>query len=204
MYADAMQQILTIITPTFFIIALGYLFGRVSRASPAVLIDVVIYLATPCLVLTSLLAQPIVVGEAVWLWASCLLTIAGTVSARPTGLPARSHQALRALPAHHVRQPHQPAPAHRLSGLRHGGCGHDGALLHPAGLPHLLSGRIPGRGAGGAEAGPTGHGPHAAALHSGAGGGAESGRGDPAHPALRFAQVHGHGQPSRSSSWSWG
>ena len=77
MYADAMQQILTIITPTFFIIALGYLFGRVSRASPAVLIDVVIYLATPCLVLTSLLAQPIVVGEAVWLWASCLLTIAG-------------------------------------------------------------------------------------------------------------------------------
>ncbi len=77
MYADSMQQIINIVTPTFFIIALGFLFGRVSRATPAVLIDVVIYLATPCLVFTSLLASPIVVGDAVWLWASCLLTIVG-------------------------------------------------------------------------------------------------------------------------------
>jgi predicted permease len=77
MYADAMQEILSIIVPTFFVIAVGALFGRVSRASPAVLIDVALYVATPCLVLDSLMAQPIVLGEAVWLWLSCLLSIAG-------------------------------------------------------------------------------------------------------------------------------
>ena len=72
-----MQQIAAIVAPTFFVIALGFVFGRVSQASPAILIDVVIYLATPCLVFTALLASPIVIGEAVWLWASCLLTIVG-------------------------------------------------------------------------------------------------------------------------------
>ncbi len=77
MYADAMQEILEIIVPTFFVIALGALFGRVSKVSPAVLIDVALYVATPCLVLDSLMAQPIVLGEAVWLWLSCLLSIAG-------------------------------------------------------------------------------------------------------------------------------
>jgi predicted permease len=76
-YADAVQQIVDIIAPTFFAIVLGYVFGRVSRASPVVLIDVALYIATPCLVLTSLLASPIVVEEAVWLWLSCLMTIAG-------------------------------------------------------------------------------------------------------------------------------
>jgi len=77
MYAEQMQQIINVIAPSFFIIALGFLFGRVSKASPITLIDVALYIATPCLVLSSLLASPIVLGEAVWLWASCLLAIAG-------------------------------------------------------------------------------------------------------------------------------
>jgi len=72
-----MEQIVGIVVPTFFIIALGAIFGRVSKASPAVLIDVALFVATPCLVLDSLMAQPIVLGEAVWLWLSCLLTVAG-------------------------------------------------------------------------------------------------------------------------------
>lgn len=72
-----MEQIVGIVVPTFFIIALGAIFGRVSKASPAVLIDVALFVATPCLVLDSLMAQPIVLGEAVWLWLSCLMTVAG-------------------------------------------------------------------------------------------------------------------------------
>lgn len=73
-----MQQILTIVTPTFFTIALGYLFGRLSRSSAAVLIDAAMYIAVPCLVITSMLSSPIVIREAVELWASCLLIMAGT------------------------------------------------------------------------------------------------------------------------------
>lgn len=71
------MQIIAIIAPSFFIIALGFLFGHFGRYSPAVLIDVALYLATPALVLTSLLAHPIALTDAVWLWASCLLTIVG-------------------------------------------------------------------------------------------------------------------------------
>lgn len=73
-----MQQILTIVTPTFFTIALGYLFGRLSRSNAAVLIDAAMYIAVPCLVFTSMLSSPIVIGGAVKLWASCLLIMAGT------------------------------------------------------------------------------------------------------------------------------
>jgi predicted permease len=73
-----MQEIISIVLPTFFTIALGYLFGRVSRLSSAVLIDVAMYIAIPCLVVTSMLSTPIVIGEAVQLWASSLLIMAGT------------------------------------------------------------------------------------------------------------------------------
>lgn len=73
-----MQQIVTIITPTFFTIALGYLFGRLNRSSSAVLVDAAMYIAVPCLVFTSILSSPIVVHEAARIWASCLLVMAGT------------------------------------------------------------------------------------------------------------------------------
>ncbi len=73
-----MQDIAAIVLPTFFAIALGYLFGRVSRLSSAVLIDVAMYVAIPCLVITSMLSTPIVISEAVELWASSLLILGGT------------------------------------------------------------------------------------------------------------------------------
>jgi predicted permease len=73
-----MQQILAIVTPTFFTIALGYLFGRLSRSGTAALIDAAMYIAVPCLVFTSMLSSPIVIGDAAKLWASCLLVMAGT------------------------------------------------------------------------------------------------------------------------------
>jgi predicted permease len=77
-YPDEMEQIVNIIVPTFFAIALGYLFGRVSRASAAPLIDVAVFIATPCLVFGSMYSSPIVMGEALRLWASCLMIMGGT------------------------------------------------------------------------------------------------------------------------------
>jgi hypothetical protein len=42
-----MHQIVNIIGPTFFVVIVGYLFGRVSKANLAPLIDVSMYLAVP-------------------------------------------------------------------------------------------------------------------------------------------------------------
>lgn len=72
-----MQEIIAVIVPTFFVIALGYLYERISGEESSTLIDVGLFIATPCLVLTSLLTQPIVVGDAIWLWLSCILTVIG-------------------------------------------------------------------------------------------------------------------------------
>ncbi len=91
-----MQEIVAIVLPTFFTVALGYLFSRVTRLSSAVLIDVALYIAIPCLVVTSMLSTPIVMSEAVELWASSLLVMGGTfVVARIVFALSRSkHSAL--------------------------------------------------------------------------------------------------------------
>jgi len=73
-----MQEIASIVAPTFFAIVLGYVFGRFSRLSSAVLIDLALYIAIPCLVITSMLSTPIVLSVAAKLWASSLLIMGGT------------------------------------------------------------------------------------------------------------------------------
>lgn len=78
MYSGSVEQVVTILGPTFFAIALGYLFGRVSHASSATLVDVAMFIATPCLVFHSLYTSNIVMGEALRLWASCLIVVAGS------------------------------------------------------------------------------------------------------------------------------
>jgi predicted permease len=77
-YPGWMEQIINVIGPTFFAIVLGYLFGRISHASAATLIDVAVYVATPCLVFGSMYSSDIVMGEALRLWASCLMIMGGT------------------------------------------------------------------------------------------------------------------------------
>lgn len=73
-----MQQIINIIGPTIFAIALGYLLGRLSRANVGTLIDVAMFIATPCLVFNSLFTSEIQIGHALQQWATCLMVILGT------------------------------------------------------------------------------------------------------------------------------
>jgi malate permease and related proteins len=73
-----MEQIINVIGPTFFAIALGYLLGRVSHAAVGPLIDVAMFVATPCLVFISMYSSEILMGEALRVWASCLLVMGGT------------------------------------------------------------------------------------------------------------------------------
>lgn len=77
LYAGRMQTI-SIVTPTFFVIALGFLFGRFGRTTAAALVDVALYIAIPCLVITSMLSNPIVIREAARMWIACLLVMVGT------------------------------------------------------------------------------------------------------------------------------
>jgi len=72
------EQIITVILPTVFAIALGYLLNRWGRRDVGTLIDVAMFVTTPCLVLHSLYQNPIVIGDALRGWAAALLLIAGT------------------------------------------------------------------------------------------------------------------------------
>lgn len=73
-----MEQIITVIGPTIFAIALGYLLGRVSKSDIGTLINVAMFIATPCLVLYSLYTNPIVITDAARGWAATLMVVAGT------------------------------------------------------------------------------------------------------------------------------
>jgi predicted permease len=74
-----MQQIVNIIGPTFFVVLIGYLFGRMTKANMAPLIDISIYVAVPALAFHSMVTSEIVFGDATKLWASCLIVMAGSL-----------------------------------------------------------------------------------------------------------------------------
>lgn len=78
MYPDVVEQIINVIGPTVFAIALGYLLGRFSKPDVGTLIDAGMFIATPCLVFYSLYTSSVVIGDALRLWAASLITMAGT------------------------------------------------------------------------------------------------------------------------------
>jgi malate permease and related proteins len=72
-----MEQIINVIAPTVFVIMLGYLLGRFGKPRVGTLIDVAMFIATPCLVFNSLYMSEVKMGEALQLWGVCLLVMAG-------------------------------------------------------------------------------------------------------------------------------
>jgi predicted permease len=76
-----MHQIVNIIGPTFFVVVVGYLFGRISKANMGPLIDISMYVAVPALAFYSMVTSEIVIGEAAKVWAACLIIMAGTLVA---------------------------------------------------------------------------------------------------------------------------
>jgi predicted permease len=91
-----MNQIVTIIGPTLFAIVLGYLFGRIGRASETTLVNVSLYIATPCLVFSSMYSSKVVIAGAARMWASCLIILVGTfiLAWLVFGLAWKKHTAL--------------------------------------------------------------------------------------------------------------
>lgn len=72
-----MNEIVTIIGPTIFAVFVGYLFGRVTKANMAPLIDVAVYVAVPALAFYSMVTSEIVLRDATMLWAASLIVMAG-------------------------------------------------------------------------------------------------------------------------------
>jgi predicted permease len=95
-YSGPMEQMVNIIGPTVFGIVLGYLFGRMGKASATPLVFVAMYVLTPCLVFSSVYTSTVLVGQAAEMWASCLVVMAGTfvVAWLVFGLAWRKHRGL--------------------------------------------------------------------------------------------------------------
>lgn len=95
-YPGVVQQTVTIIAPTLFAIALGYLFGRVSRSSVASLVNVGLYVATPCLVFAAMYSSTYELDGAAKMWGSSVLIMAGSFLAAWVvfGLVWRKHKVL--------------------------------------------------------------------------------------------------------------
>ena len=73
----SMSNIISIVLPTFATIAIGYLFGRVSRADVHGITDVAMYITLPALAFTSMLSRPIQAADAARLWGAAVLLAVG-------------------------------------------------------------------------------------------------------------------------------
>jgi predicted permease len=69
-----MIDILNVILPTFIVILIGYLLGKVWKINIGVIVDLIFYVGLPALVFTSMVDKKIVLVDAVRVWA-CSLTI---------------------------------------------------------------------------------------------------------------------------------
>lgn len=87
---------ITIIGPTLFAIALGYVYGRVSHDSDSTLVNVGMYVAAPCLVFSAMYSSEVLIDAAARIWAACLIVMVGTflLAWVVFGLGWKKHQAL--------------------------------------------------------------------------------------------------------------
>jgi len=73
-----MFHVLNIVLPTFLVILVGYLLGRIKKLDMAVVVDILFYIGMPALAFTAMLSKQIVLLDASRIWASAVLIIAGT------------------------------------------------------------------------------------------------------------------------------
>jgi predicted permease len=69
-----MIDILNVILPTFIVILIGYLLGKIWKINVTVIVDLIFYVGLPALVFTSMVDKKIVLVDAAKVWA-CSLTI---------------------------------------------------------------------------------------------------------------------------------
>jgi len=72
-----LTDLLNVVLPTFLIIFVGFLFGKIKKWDLSVISEIVIYIGLPALVLTSMLEKKIVLLNAVKVWGSAVIIIFG-------------------------------------------------------------------------------------------------------------------------------
>ena len=73
-----MFDILNIVLPTFIVILIGFLLGKIKRFDMSVVVDVLFYIGMPALAFTAMISKQIILLDASKIWASALLIMAGT------------------------------------------------------------------------------------------------------------------------------
>lgn len=72
-----MLNLANIILPVFIVILIGFFFGRAKHRDISSVVDITIYIGLPALVFTSMLEKPIVLKDAIEVWASALIIMIG-------------------------------------------------------------------------------------------------------------------------------
>ena len=72
-----MLDILNIVLPTFIVILIGYLLGKITRINISSIVDVIFYIGLPALAFTSMLDKKIVILDAAKIWAASLMIMLG-------------------------------------------------------------------------------------------------------------------------------
>jgi predicted permease len=70
-------DILNIMLPTFIVILIGYIFGKITRMDMSAVVNVVLYVGLPALAFVSMLDKKIVLLDAAKVWAAALIIIFG-------------------------------------------------------------------------------------------------------------------------------
>ncbi|MDD5288828.1 MAG: hypothetical protein PHY28_06955, partial [Dehalococcoidales bacterium] len=72
-----MIDILNVVLPTFLVILIGFLIGKLSKIDLSGIVEVLFWVGLPSLVFTSMLDKPIFLADAGKVWASSLLITFG-------------------------------------------------------------------------------------------------------------------------------
>ncbi|MFH0768890.1 MAG: AEC family transporter [Chloroflexota bacterium] len=72
-----MIDILNIVLPTFIVILIGYIFGKIGKLNMSAVVDIVIYVGLPALTFTSMLDKEVVLLDASKVWAAALIIMFG-------------------------------------------------------------------------------------------------------------------------------
>jgi predicted permease len=72
-----MPNLIDIVLPTFVVIFIGYLIGKLTKIKIAPVVDITLYVGVPALVFVSLLSQKIVLLDAAKIWAASIIIMLG-------------------------------------------------------------------------------------------------------------------------------
>jgi hypothetical protein len=72
-----MIEILNVVLPTFIVIFIGYIFGKVTKINMAAVVEVILYVGLPALAFVSMLDKKIILLDAAKIWAAAIMIMLG-------------------------------------------------------------------------------------------------------------------------------